>query len=206
MAYEVVRSRHLKISEFAAAPINAIHREMRAEALGVVRQAAPSGALDESRTAYMRYIGQGHEIEVALPVRSLRDRDGDTLRHAFDETYETLFGRTIPGLDVEALSWTLTVRSIVPRPPPVGRTRVLRKRPEVRGVRPLFEAERADYVNAPVYWRDDLKPGVRIRGPALIAEDQTTTVVPASFDAHINAPGYIVLTRKARRRKEAAKA
>ena len=204
VSYEVVRSRHLRLSDFAAAPVNALHREMRAEALHVVRQAAPSGGLEESRSAYMRYVGQGHEIEVALPVRSLRGGDAATLRRAYDETYETLFGRTIPGLDVEALSWTLTMRSIVPEPAPVGRTRARRKSPEARSVRPLFEASRADYAEAPVFWREDLRPGAQIRGPALIAEDQTTTVVPASFDASINALGYIVLTRKARRRKEAA--
>ncbi|MDP6603896.1 MAG: hydantoinase/oxoprolinase family protein [Rhodospirillales bacterium] len=196
VSYEVVRSRHLRLSEFAAAPVNALHREMHAEALHVVRQAAPRGALDESRSAYMRYIGQGHEIEVALPVRKLRVDDVATLRRAFDETYETLFGRTIPGLDVEALSWTLTIRSIVPERAPVGRARARRKNPEARSVRPLFEASRADYADAPVFWREDLKPGARIRGPALIAEDQTTTVVPASFNAQINALGYIVLTRK----------
>ncbi len=197
VAYEVVRSRHLRLSAFEAAPLNAVHREMRAEALHVVRQAAPNAALDELRTAYMRYVGQGHEIEVALPVRTLRARDAATMRLAFDETYESLFGRTIPGLDVEVLTWTLTLRSIVPAPAPVGRTRARRKRPEARSMRPLFEAQRADYVDAPVYWREDLKPGAQIRGPALIAEDQTTTVVPASFDAHLNALGYIVLTRKA---------
>ena len=197
VAYEVVRSRHLRLSAFEAAPLNTVHREMRAEALHVVRQAAPRAALDESRTAYMRYVGQGHEIEVALPVRTLRARDAATMRLAFDETYESLFGRTIPGLDVEVLSWTLTLRSIVPAPAPVGRTRARRKRPEARSTRALFEAQRADYVDAPVYWREDLKPGAQIRGPALIAEDQTTTVVPASFDAHLNALGYIVLTRKA---------
>ncbi|MBT5667516.1 MAG: hypothetical protein HOJ06_19415, partial [Rhodospirillaceae bacterium] len=41
-----------------------------------------------------------------------------------------------------------------------------------------------------------LTPGMRISGPALITEDETSTFVAASFDASINAAGYIVLDRR----------
>jgi N-methylhydantoinase A len=44
--------------------------------------------------------------------------------------------------------------------------------------------------------RADLRPGDRIAGPALIVEDETTTVVSPSFDAMIDAGEAIVLTRK----------
>ena len=44
-----------------------------------------------------------------------------------------------------------------------------------------------------VYRRDALAPGEQLRGPALIEEDQTTSVIPASFSAHIDAAGSIVM-------------
>jgi len=44
--------------------------------------------------------------------------------------------------------------------------------------------------------REHLQPGVRVRGPALIAEDETSTFVSASFDARIDAAGCIVMDRK----------
>ena len=47
----------------------------------------------------------------------------------------------------------------------------------------------------PVYERCRLAPGMRIDGPAVIVEDETTTLVPASFGAEINASGYIVMER-----------
>jgi N-methylhydantoinase A len=43
--------------------------------------------------------------------------------------------------------------------------------------------------------RDDLQPGDRIKGPALIVEDETTTVVSPRYDATIDGRGYIVLNR-----------
>jgi N-methylhydantoinase A len=40
-----------------------------------------------------------------------------------------------------------------------------------------------------------MKPGARIRGPAIIAEDETSTIVGANFRASVNSLGYIVLER-----------
>jgi N-methylhydantoinase A len=48
----------------------------------------------------------------------------------------------------------------------------------------------------PVYLRTELAQGMRLSGPAIIAEDETTTFVSASFDASVNAQGCIVLERK----------
>ncbi len=45
----------------------------------------------------------------------------------------------------------------------------------------------------PIYLRDRLVPGAKLSGPAIIAEDETTTFVTGNFDASINASGYILL-------------
>jgi N-methylhydantoinase A len=47
-----------------------------------------------------------------------------------------------------------------------------------------------------IYERQDLAPGAVIPGPAVIVEDETSTIVSRSFDARIDALGYIELTRK----------
>ena len=49
----------------------------------------------------------------------------------------------------------------------------------------------------PLYWRADLPRGASLSGPAVIAEDETSTYVPARFDARIAATGSIVLERRA---------
>jgi N-methylhydantoinase A len=59
----------------------------------------------------------------------------------------------------------------------------------------VFDPAAATYLEVPVYRRDELAPGCRVRGPALIAEEQTTTVVAAGFAARIDGLGTIVLTR-----------
>jgi N-methylhydantoinase A len=60
----------------------------------------------------------------------------------------------------------------------------------------VFNPETAEFGDVPTYWRDDLGPGARIRGPAIIADRETSTVVGAAFDARIDRFGYIELTRR----------
>src|SRR5262249_28164857 len=66
IAFEVVRSCYMRLSAFEPATANAIIAEMSAEALEVVRAGSGSAPLVESRSAFMRYVGQGHEIVVPL--------------------------------------------------------------------------------------------------------------------------------------------
>ena len=71
-----------------------------------------------------------------------------------------------------------------------------RPAPEPRGNREVFDSATEKTVAAPVYARADLAPGNTVPGPALIVEDQTTTVVSSAFEAGVNSLGYIVLVRR----------
>ena len=51
-----------------------------------------------------------------------------------------------------------------------------------------------DWIEA--HERKHLSPGIVLEGPALIVEDETTTLITAAFDANINGLGHIVMTRK----------
>jgi N-methylhydantoinase A len=195
IAFEVVRSRYMRLAAFDPAAANAIIAEMRAEALEVVRAGAGSASLIEPRSAFMRYIGQGHEIVVPLPLRDLTAEDAGLLRDAFQREYVALFSRTIPHAEVEILTWSLTV-STEPERAAAASAVPAADTPLEAGSRRLFDPESENSMDVPVYWRPDLAPGARISGPAVIAEDETTTFVTAAFDAAINAQGCIVLERR----------
>ncbi len=196
VAYEVVRSRQQNLSVLQPEVINTLMEDMRRESLDVVRQGSSPQGLTETRHAYMRYAGQGHEIAVALPVETYGHQHGKIFRKAFEAVYGQLYGRVIDGVDIEVLSWTLTISA-----PPTG----LREVPEAgseghsathpAGSQRLFDPARQQYVDAPVYLRERLQPGHRLTGPALITESQTTTVVSSSYEAVIDARGHIVMTR-----------
>ena len=196
IAFEVVRSRYMRLSTFDHATANAIIAEMRAEALEVVRAGAGGASLIEPRSAFMRYVGQGHEIVVPLPARDLTPEDAGLLREGFQREYEALFSRTIPHAEVEILTWSLTVSTEPEHPASGGSVALAVDQPLAAWRRRLFDPETGASMEVPVYWRPDLAPGARLTGPAVIAEDETTTFVTAAFDAAINAQGCIVLERR----------
>lgn len=196
VAYEVVRSRQQNLSALNIDVVNALYSEMFDEAMAVVLKGANSNDLTESREAYMRYVGQGHEISISLPVEQYTREHGIVLRTAFEDAYQKLYGRFIEGVDIEVLSWTLTITAPVPEVDltehKVGQPTL----PEPIATQSLFDPNSTERVMAPVYLREELLPGSHLEGPALITEDQTTTVVTRSYHADIDGRGYIVLTRR----------
>ena len=114
ISYEVVRSRYMRLSAFDAGVVGEVIAEMRAEATAVVASGAPGSPASEQVRAYMRYVGQGHEIGVEVPAEVVAGTGSvAALRGAFDKAYRAVYDRVIPGLDVEVLSWTLVVTAVL---------------------------------------------------------------------------------------------
>ena len=195
VAYEVVRSRNMRLRDFDADTANEIIEEMSAEALSVVRSGAPDARLEETRGAYMRYVGQGHEIFVAFPVRALRPGDREVVQRAFDDEYSRLYRRVIPEAEVEVLTWALTISTVAEHPRPVG-TPEPRPAPAPVDHLPVPDLETGEEHEVPLYWRPDLEPGAVIAGPAIVAEDETSTYVTRRFGIRVAANRYIVIERR----------
>jgi N-methylhydantoinase A len=194
ISYEIVRSRLARLSAFDTAEINRLFAEMRGEAEAIVRSGAPDAELEEARHAFMRYRGQGHEVMVPLPERRYGDGDNATFAEAFELAYRALYSRTIPGVDIEVVSWVLSVSASVEAAtevPSVATPYI----PEPVGQRALLDTM-GERIEAALYRRGDLRPGARIAGPAIITEDETSTVVSAAFEAVVNGFGYIELRRR----------
>ncbi|MEC7647169.1 MAG: hydantoinase/oxoprolinase family protein [Pseudomonadota bacterium] len=195
IAYEVVRTRLVDLRQFDPDYVNEIFDDMRSEAEAVVRMGAATDDLIETRTAYMRYRGQGHEITVRLPSRQLTADDRDLLQNLFDEAYAAHFTRTIPNLNVEILSWTLTLATESELPSSGGGVST-QGAPAPAAHRRLFDPASGNAVDAAIYRRLELEPGQIFEGPAILTEDETSTVIPPNFKAMLNALGEIELLRK----------
>jgi len=195
ISYEVVRTRYMDMHAFDPDLINEIFAEMQKEAEAVVRLGAPDETLVEQRGAFMRYRGQGHEIMVKFPVKALEASDGDVISDSFGDAYKALFGRTIPNLGVEVLTWTLSLSTDRPSlETNLGQGGDYA--PEIEGHRSVFDRATGTWVNANVFSRNNLQPGAQIAGPALLVEDETTTLVANGFNATINRWDQIVMTKE----------
>ena len=195
ISYEVVRSRQQVLANLDHQLVNDLYTEMRSEALAIVQEASTSDSLIETPQAYMRYVGQGHELAIDLPAGPYTESHRDRFTEAFERTYANLYGHVIDGVDIEVLSWTLMVSEPVTQsltPASLEPSAPLK----AIGEYSVFDAETATRLDVPVYLREQLAANVYINGPALITEDQTTTVISSSFSASINSLGCIVLTKK----------
>jgi N-methylhydantoinase A len=197
IAYEIVRSGLQRLDAFDAAAANALLAAMRAEAEPIVRRGAGAAPLTETRSAFMRYRGQGHEIAVPLPTNTYSADDAAILRAAFEDAYRRLYSRIIPGVEVEILSWVMLLSAPSPIEPATAPPLPTSHTPQAARERPVFDPETGEFVSVAIHDRRHLTPGAQIPGPAIIVEDETSTVVTRLFDATIDAFGYIELTRRA---------
>jgi N-methylhydantoinase A len=87
VSFEIVRSRYATLDALDIAGLNAFLAAMSEEATAITRLGQPEGPLTERRTAFMRYHGQGHEIEIPLPPATWPTGTSPTLRAAFEAEY-----------------------------------------------------------------------------------------------------------------------
>jgi N-methylhydantoinase A len=185
----------MRLGEFDHAVASGLLEEMSREVRGWVEPAAHDAELFERRVAYMRYIGQGHEIAVELPLRELGPHDDAVLREQYERSYETLFKRVIPNAAVEIMAWSVTVSTATVLPEPVA-VPAASAAPWAAGTVAVFDGRSGQTIRVPRYRREQLVPGARFPGPAIVAEAETSTFITAAFDVWIDGIGSIVMDRK----------
>ncbi len=194
IGYEAVRSLYQRLATLDIAAVNALFAEMAREAREVVTPASLGAAIRETRMASMRYVGQGHEISVALPVRDLAPEDRAAIKRDYEAAYARFYNRPVPGSEIEILSYFLVRETLTPEPPPPPPAPAMREvaSAETRRVRDGATAREADWA---VFARQTLSRGDRVIGPAIIAEAETSTLLGAGWRGDITAQGWIMLTR-----------
>ena len=188
-----MRSLYQRLGRFDVAAVNDVLEDMAREAMVVVGAGRFGAPVKTVRTAFMRYVGQGHEIPVRLSDQPIEAGDAASIRASFDAAYARFYDRPVPGSDVEVMSFAVAVATETlvhdePAPPtrPAGPPRSQALRDPVSG----------EITPWPVHDRAALPPGSTVHGPAIIAEDETSTLVGALWTAEIDARGIIILTRE----------
>ena len=192
VGYEVVRSRYGRLGAFDVESVNALLDDMTQEADDVVAGGSFGAPTRQGRMAFMRYVGQGHEIPVTLPARRLEDSDVAALRKEFDAAYGRFYDRPVPGSDVEVMSYAVTVTTVpedrVAGPWPAGGAAA----PGRQRVRDTATGTEADWA---VFQRSELAVGQQIGGPAIVAERETSTLIGPGWTGTVDERGYLDLRR-----------
>ncbi len=143
-------------------------------------------------SADMRYLGQSFEIETPLETVWLTAGDAAAVAGAFHREHERLYGHSDETAAVQMVSLRLVISGATPK-------FVLQPAPEATGpAEPRFHIEGwfkgRTWVTG-VYRREELAAGHEFQGPAIIAQDDTTTVVPPGFEVCVDRLGNLVITK-----------
>jgi N-methylhydantoinase A len=171
--------------------LNQIYTGMKDEATVLLSQLGVAPDLIQFQPmADLRYVGQGFEVVTPLP-EGLYGRDSlPAFTAAFDSAYRTLYGRTVPGLEIEGLNWRLRASVPASGPEHVAEALVARSRrvngKALVGQRPVYFPETGGFTLTPIYDRCCLSPGDRYAGPAIVEERESTVVVGPAANFHID--------------------
>jgi len=194
-SFEANRSVFMRLGDFDPEKVKALFADMSDEATRFVRSCDAEAEILRDHKIYMRYAGQGWEIPISLTADQAAAPDADTFLRLFETDYKALFGRAVEGMDVEITVWSVNAYTAQSATAPLEDTGTLTPL-KPTATRPLFDPALAKTVDAAVIARTELPTGKIAQGPAVVTEDETTVVVPASREVLTHADGTLDVRTK----------
>ena len=189
-ATDRVHSHVSRVEDVSAQAVNAFYDAMVREAIeALVEAGGDAETIAVERRVEMRYVGQGFEIDVAVPDGVLGADLGEVLHEGFLDRYDELFGRRITGVPVETVTWRMSASGPTPNVVLNFEGQRLDTGPAEKGERQVYFPE-TGFAPCKVYNRYALSPGSEFRGPAVVEERESTVVAgpdtTLSIDGHLN--------------------
>src|SRR5215217_7087216 len=196
LRYDFVRTWLTRLEDAPFDKIETIYRVLEQDGReAIANTAVKPQKIAVKRAADMRYVGQEHAVTVELPLKVFAKRDRRAIKRLFDEMHELRYGTCAPQEPAEIVSLRSTVAGIMRKPPQpkIGRGRSAPRAEAFTGKRPVYFSEAGGFRDAPTYRRAALLAGNRIKGPALIEEHASTTVLMPGDACEVDAYGNLVI-------------
>jgi len=141
-------------------------------------------------TADMRYLGQSYEIETALQLHDLQTVNADAIAGCFHREHARVYDHHDENAPVQVVNLRVVVTGTVTKPE-LAKT-------EVSPQKVVAEHSTSIYLDgkeqsASIFERTKLGAGNSFAGPAIISQDDCTTIVPAGFSASVDAWQNLVI-------------
>ena len=191
MKMDMVRTRYARLSEMDWPVIEALLQGME-EALS--KELASAGVARERitfrRSADMRYVGQGFEVETELSAQLVQSEQS-TIEASFAQAYAARFGGKLVGQRVEAVNWRVEASANAALSAEVRSSQAPADQlAQAKRSRQVFFPDIEGYIQAPVLSLEQLRIAQRYEGPALVEQPGSTVVIGPgdvfTLDAHGN--------------------
>jgi N-methylhydantoinase A len=148
-----------------------------------------------SYAADMRYVGQEHPVTVDLNAEIFKNRDRQAIKLQFDAVHQRRYGTCAPKEAAEIVSLRVTVSGIMKKPPleKIAKGSSTPPQKALSGHRSVYFSELSKSVKTPTFDRNHLKAGNKIKGPALIEEYASITVVQPGDQLRVDDFGNLII-------------
>ena len=188
---DFIRTAFVDLDAAGLATLDAHARDLEARAWAWLRD--EQGFDGEARllwTADMRYRGQSYEIETTIDRRDIAAGRVSPLAEAFHGAHARVYDHADREAPVQVVNLRLVVSGRPPKPDLTERPLAPRAAvPKGETAIHLDGAERG----AALHDRAALAPGQHFEGPAIVAQDDCTTIVPPGFAARVDGWGNLIL-------------
>lgn len=144
------------------------------------------------RIADVKYFPQSKYMPIPVPPGRITKKTLENIVNNFREQYQREFGYTIPGkyADVEISNARLAAVGVVPKGTLSRSKKKGNPKAALKGTRKVYFRESGKFINTSIYDRSGLGVGNQLKGPAVIEQPDSTTVLPpgavATVDTHLN--------------------
>ncbi len=195
LRYDFVRTWFTPLDDAPFEDIERVYRELEQHGREAVAGASVvPQRVAVKRAADMRYVGQEHAVTVDLPMTVFARGDRKAIKRHFDAMHEQRYGTSAPAERAEIVSLRSTVTGLMKKPPQrrIGHGRATPPQAAVGGKRQVFFDGR--FRSTSIFWRTGLLAGNRIRGPALIEEYASTTLLRPGDNLEVDEFGNLAIS------------
>lgn len=138
----------------------------------------------------MRYLGQNFELSIGMDRDHLDEDALAQLTPLFHQRHEDRYGYAMPGQPIDIVTLRLAVTVARPALPRARVTGAGSVEQALRERRQVWFAETGS-VPTPIYARDQLPLDAELRGPGIVEQMDSTTVVPPHATLRVDAWGSL---------------
>jgi N-methylhydantoinase A len=186
---------YLELNEAAAVTMRTAFARLEARALTWLRQ--DQGYTGPHRFAYsaeMRYRGQAFELDTPLDPAAIAAADTSAIADAFHRAHEQVYGHADRHAPLQVIAIRLVISGETAKPELPRQEPVLADAPVQREAEVWMDGRMRPIR---LYRRGELRAGHHFAGPAVVAQDDCTTVVPPGFAVTVDAYSNLRITKEA---------
>lgn len=192
VTYDAVRSRRTLFAHVTREVFDAVYGDMLSECRERLPRTVNPGDIQYTHSADIRYLGQGYDVNVTFEPGKDHDATLDAIRTGFEKIYVKLYGRVYPELQLELMNFRLAAsarRNVAD----VAEIATVGESDGKIGTRRAFCPRLRQWAEFAVHRRAGISIDHPFQGPAIVEENESTTVIPSGAKAWVDPHGSLIV-------------